>query len=148
EILDAYSHAVSRAAERVSRSVVHIAIEKMVATPRGQRTAEGAGSGFIFAPDGYIFTNSHVVNGASGILVTLPDGNETSAVLVGEDPHSDLAVVRVPLSGLKAAELGDSQSLKPGHVVVAVGSPYGFTSSVTAGVVSALGRSMRAQSGR
>ena len=148
QLLDSYSLAVSGAAEKVSRSVVHVDISKDVNTRNGRRAAHGSGSGFIFTPDGYIFTNSHVVNDAHEIHVTLPDGNETIATLIGEDPDSDLAIIRVPLSGLTAAELGDSQTLKPGHVVVAVGSPYGFNSSVTAGVVSALGRSMRAQTGR
>jgi S1-C subfamily serine protease len=148
QLLDAYSVAVSSAAEKLSRSVVHLRIDKNVETAHGRRTAEGAGSGFIFTPDGFIFTNSHVVNSADNIIVTLSDGNESKAALIGEDPHSDLAIVQVPNYGLPAAELGDSLSLKPGHVVLAVGSPFGFTSTVTAGVVSALGRSMRAQTGR
>jgi S1-C subfamily serine protease len=150
QLLDAYSHSVSSAAERVSRSVVHIQMERSVVTPRGKRLAagSGSGSGFVFTPDGYVFTNSHVINGAESITVTLPDGRETLGTLIGEDPHSDLAVIRIWASELTPAVLGDSQILKPGHLVVAVGSPYGFQSTVTAGVVSALGRSMRTQTGR
>jgi S1-C subfamily serine protease len=148
ELLDAYSRSVSSAADIVSRSVVNIEIERGVPTPRGRRSARGSGSGFVFTPDGYIFTNSHVVHEAEEIFVTLADGREVAGRLIGEDPHSDLAVVQVWAPSLVPAQLGDSQKLKPGHLVVAVGSPYGFQSTVTAGVVSALGRSMRAQTGR
>ncbi|HEY9789657.1 MAG TPA: trypsin-like peptidase domain-containing protein [Candidatus Obscuribacterales bacterium] len=148
ELLDAYSQSVSSAADIVSRSVVNIEIERAVETPRGRRSARGSGSGFVFTPDGYIFTNSHVVHDAEEIHVTLADGREVTGRLIGEDPHSDLAVVQIWAPGLVPAQLGDSQKLKPGHLVVAVGSPYGFQATVTAGVVSALGRSMRAQTGR
>jgi S1-C subfamily serine protease len=148
QLLDAYSRSVSRSAELLSRSVVNIEVEQAAQTGRGKRTAPGSGSGFIFTPDGYIFTNSHVVNGAESIKVTLPDGHPVQGTLVGEDLHSDLAVIQVWAPGLVPAALGDSRTLKPGHLVVAVGSPYGFQSTVTAGVVSALGRSMRAQTGR
>ena len=148
QLLDAYSNSVSRAAEILSRSVVNIEVEHATKAGNGKRTAGGSGSGFVFTPDGYIFTNSHVVNGAESIKVTLPDGQSVQGTLVGEDPHSDLAVIRVWAQGLVPAVLGDSRTLKPGHLVVAVGSPYGFQSTVTAGVVSALGRSMRAQTGR
>lgn len=148
ELLDAYSRSVSSAAEQLSCSVVNIEIERSVNTPRGKRTANGSGSGFVFTPDGYIFTNSHVVSGADSIAVTLPDGRIVKGSLIGEDPHSDLAVIQIWASGLVPALLGDSSTLRPGHLVVAVGSPFGFQSTVTAGVVSALGRSMRAQTGR
>jgi len=148
QLLDAYSRSVSAAAELLSRSVVNIEVEHAAQTARGKRTAGGSGSGFVFTPDGYIFTNSHVVNEAESIKVTLPDGQSVQGTLIGEDPHSDLAVIQVWAPGLVPAKLGDSRTLKPGHLVVAVGSPYGFQSTVTAGVVSALGRSMRAQSGR
>jgi S1-C subfamily serine protease len=145
QLLDAYSRSVSRSAELLSRSVVNIEVSKTV---HGKRSASGSGSGFIFTPDGYIFTNSHVVDESNSIKVTLPDGQSVQGTLVGEDPHSDLAVIQVWARGLVPAVLGDSSTLKPGHLVVAVGSPYGFQSTVTAGVVSALGRSMRAQTGR
>jgi S1-C subfamily serine protease len=144
ELLDAYSSAVSRAVEIISPSVVNIEVE--VAGPKGKR--RGGGSGFVFTPDGYIFTNSHVVHGASDINVMLPDGRHAAARLIGEDPHSDLAVIQIWAPNLVAAKLGDSADMKVGQVVIAVGNPYGFQSTVTAGIISSLGRSMRAQTGR
>jgi S1-C subfamily serine protease len=149
-LLDAYSAAVTGAVERISPSVVHIAVSQSAGRTRSgePRERQGGGSGFVFTPDGLILTNSHVVHEATRISAALADGRHMPATLIGEDPASDLAVVRVDEPGLVAAELGDSQKLRVGQIAIAIGAPYGFQSTVTAGVVSALGRSLRSYSGR
>jgi len=144
-LLDAYSQAVSGAVEAVSGSVVHLQIRGRP-TPAGQTS--GSGSGFIFTSDGYTLTNSHVVNGAKSLSAVYPDGREVEADVVGADPDTDVAIVRLPGKHREWAELGDSAELRQGQLVVAIGNPLGFDCTVTTGVISALGRSLRSQSGR
>ena len=135
-LLDAYSQAVIRVVERVAPSVVNV------------RRGRAGGSGVIVTPDGYTLTNAHVVEGASAVDVTLGSGAEARAPVVGADAATDLAVIRIPGSGLQAAELADSDALRVGQLVIAIGDPLGFHSTVTTGVVSALGRSLRGSDGR
>jgi S1-C subfamily serine protease len=151
-LLDAYSQAVIAATDRVNASVVHINVLQDPASPKppasdGQQRM-GSGSGFVFTPDGFILTNSHVVHSGSRLRVTLFDGRQFDAQMVGDDPDTDLAVIRINATNLVPAALGDSERIRVGQVAIAIGNPYGFQCSVTAGVVSALGRSLRSSSGR
>jgi S1-C subfamily serine protease len=147
-LLDSYSKTITRVVAEVSAAVVNIRVLGRKRDQRPEPQNGGSGSGFIIAPDGYILTNSHVVHGAGRMEVTLADGRALDANLVGDDPETDLAVVRINASQLVHARFGDSKSIRVGQIAIAIGSPFGFQQTVTAGVVSALGRSMRSQSGR
>ncbi len=151
EALDAYSRTVIRVVDRVGPAVVSLGTARPAPEQlrrRGLAELRGAGSGVIIAPDGYVLTNSHVIRSADRIEARLQDGRTLQAQVVGDDPYSDLAVLRLSEANLPAAELGDSSSLRVGQLVVAVGNPFGFQATVTAGVISALGRTLRAETGR
>ncbi len=141
-LLDAYSRAVAGAAERVGPAVAHLAVEQR------QRGRVGSGSAFALTPDGLLLTNSHVVHGARTVRANFADGSTYDADVIGDDPDTDIAVIRIGAAGVPSVALGSSRSLRVGQLAIAIGNPYGFQHTVTAGVVSALGRSLRAENGR
>lgn len=143
--MDAFSKIIIEAVDKVKNAVVKIDVYKSV---NGKYRMAGSGSGFIFSSDGLVFTNSHVVHGADRIMVSLLNENEIEATLIGEDPDTDLAILKVYTDGYAVAKLGDALQLQIGQFVIAIGNPYGYQHTVTAGVVSALGRTLRTQSGR
>ena len=147
-LLDSYSQTITRTVARVGAAVVNIRVHGKKGDPQRGPESGGSGSGFIIAPDGYILTNSHVVHGAGQMEVSLADGRVFDASLIGDDPETDLAVIRINAPQLVHVRFGDSTSIRVGQIAIAIGSPFGFQQTVTAGVVSALGRSMRSQSGR
>ena len=148
ELLDEYSRTVVGAVQRVSPAVVNIEVQQKNGGQANGREVGGSGSGFVIAPDGFILTNSHVVHNATQISVNLTDTRDYPAQLIGDDPDTDLAVIRIDAPNLTHVRLADSENLKAGQIAIAIGNPLGFQASVTTGVISALGRSMHTQSGR
>lgn len=149
ELLDAYSKTVVRVAKEVSEAVVQIKVKKdKQNNNRRRRDAAGGGSGFLISSDGFIVTNSHVVSGANSIDIALQDGRQFKGRLVGNDPATDIAVVQISGDHLSTVSFADSSQLQVGQLAIAIGNPYGFQYSLTAGVVSALGRSLRSENGR
>lgn len=153
QLLDAYSQTVTRVARRVSDAVVHLKVQKPAANNRATQQGRppepfGTGSGFVISSDGFVVTNSHVVNGATDIEATLPDGRSFQAQVIGDDAATDIAVIKIDGSNLVSLAFGESNRLQVGQIAIAIGNPYGFQYSVTAGVVSALGRTLRSQNGR
>lgn len=148
ELLDAYSESVTHAVKTAGPAVIHLEVRGREGADSPNAPEVGSGSGFFISPDGYALTNSHVVHGARELRVALADGRRASAYLVGDDPDTDLAVIRVDAADVSHLALADSDRVRPGQIAVAIGSPMGFQQTVTAGIVSATGRSLRAQSGR
>lgn len=150
-LLDAYSNTVVNVSKTVSKAVVHIKVKKIghgQQQTRNRKDSFGTGSGFIISTDGYIVTNNHVVNNTEKILVTLSDGRELEAKLIGQDPPTDIAVIKIYTDNLHVTSFGNSDKLQAGQIAIAIGNPLGFQCTVTAGVVSALGRTLRSESGR
>jgi S1-C subfamily serine protease len=142
--MDSFSQMIIDAVAKVKNAVVKIDVYKKV---QGKLKPAGSGSGFIFSSDGYIFTNCHVVNGAEKIMVSLLNENEIEATLVGKDPDTDLAILKIYSDGYSVSKLGDAEQLQIGQFVIAIGNPLGYQHTVTTGVVSALGRTLRSQNG-
>ena len=145
-LLDAYSAALVRAVEAASPAVLHVRAD--FPGQKGQLVASGSGSGFVLSPDGFVLTNSHVVHGAARILAQTVDGRSLKADLVGDDPDSDLAVLRIDAPGLRNIRFADSGRVRVGQIAVAIGNPLGYENTVTAGIVSALGRTFPSRTGR
>ncbi len=143
--MDAYSQMIIDAVEKTKNAVVKINVFKTI---KGQLRPVGSGSGFIFSSDGMVFTNSHVVHGAEKIMVSLLNENEIEGIVIGEDPDTDLAILKIYTEGYSVAKLGDASQLQIGQLVIAIGNPYGYQHTVTTGVVSALGRTLQTQSGK
>ena len=144
--MDSFSQMIVAAVDKTKNAVVKIDVYKK--SKDGKLKRAGSGSGFIFSSDGLIFTNSHVVNGADKMMVSLLNENEIEATLVGQDPDTDLAIIKISSDGYSVAKLGDASQLQIGQFVIAIGNPFGYQHTVTAGVVSALGRTLQTQSGR
>jgi len=148
ELLDSYSRTITGVVGQVAEAVVHIQVQKPATDRRGVKLTPASGSGFIISTDGFVVTNHHVIEQAREIRVSLADGQTVNAELKGADPSTDIAVLKIDVSGLKALSFADSESLQPGQIAIAIGNPLGLQHTVTAGVVSALGRTLRASNGR